>query len=117
MSEVSRGEFGQHLLPDVRHVELDDREPEHGSYGLWTWSWSCRYDEVSQRHDDQGILAPKRGPAIERPARIEVAEFLFDLRTPSLERRTPVSGLERVAFRVPSPEAQLTAVSVDDEDV
>ena len=72
----------QHLLADIRHVQFDDREAEHGRNGLRTRTRSPRDHEVSQRHEDQRILAAKHGSAIESPPCAEVPIFLLDLRAP-----------------------------------
>ena len=94
--EVPRRELGQHLLADVRHVQLDDREAEHGRHSLWTGRRARRDDEVPQRHQDERVLAAKSGSAVERPPGVEVAKFLLDLRAPLLERWPPLGGFECV---------------------
>ncbi len=112
--EMPGRELGQHLLADVRHVQLDDREAKYRRDGLWTGSWACGYDKVAKGNQDERVLTAKSGSSIERQPGVEVSKFLLELRSPFVEWWLPLRCLECVDIRIPSPESQLTAVAVDD---
>jgi hypothetical protein len=105
VNEVPLRQFRKHLLPDVGHVQLNDREAEYRCNCLRTRCGRCLHDAIAQRGDEQRVFIAERG-AIESAAGLEVGEFLLELGTPARENRGPVRLIEGMRLGVPSPQSQ-----------
>ena len=101
----------------MRHVQLDDREAEHGRNGLRTGTRSPGTTRLRNGTRIRRILAAKHGSAIESAPGLKVPIFLLDLRAPFARAGAPLRGFEARRRRIPSSEAQVTVIAIDDEDV